>query len=128
MTKKCYNLSLGLATKTRAYKGMGQEWSPGVTSHAPGSVGKCEGMSLHTPKWTPTLGVGVLMDFQIFKEELQGSKPIGLWGSLYHWKALGTCMSKMGSHDPFGQLKHKLWAKERSGVKLTILKPTTKNQ
>jgi hypothetical protein len=25
-------------------------------------------------------------------------------------------MSKMGSHNPFGHLKHKLWPKERSGV------------
>jgi hypothetical protein len=24
-------------------------------------------------------------------------------------------MSKMGSHDPFGHLKHKLWPKERPG-------------
>jgi len=29
-------------------------------------------------------------------------------------------MSKMGLHDPFGHLKHKLWPKERSGVKLSI--------
>jgi hypothetical protein len=29
-------------------------------------------------------------------------------------------MSKMGFHDPFGHLKHKLWPKERPGVKLTI--------
>jgi hypothetical protein len=27
-------------------------------------------------------------------------------------------MSKMGLHDPFGYLKHKLWPKERLGVKL----------
>jgi hypothetical protein len=27
-------------------------------------------MNLHTPKWTPTLGVGVLMDSRIFKEWL----------------------------------------------------------
>jgi hypothetical protein len=27
-------------------------------------------------------------------------------------------MFKMGSHDPFGHLKHKLWPKERSRVKL----------
>jgi hypothetical protein len=27
-------------------------------------------------------------------------------------------MSKMGSHCPFGHLKHKLWAKERSRVKV----------
>jgi hypothetical protein len=25
-------------------------------------------------------------------------------------------MSKMGSHDPFGHLKHKLWPKEGSGI------------
>jgi hypothetical protein len=30
------------------------------------------------------------MDFQIFEKQLQGSKPIILKRSLYHWKALGT--------------------------------------
>jgi hypothetical protein len=29
-------------------------------------------------------------------------------------------MSKVNSHDPFGQSKHKLWPKERLGVKLPI--------
>jgi hypothetical protein len=52
------------------------------------------------------------MDFQIFRKRLQGSKPIELWSSLYHWKTFGTYMSKMGSHDPFGHFKHKLWPKE----------------
>jgi len=37
-------------TKAKAYKGVGQEGSLGVTSHAPGNVGECEGMNLHTPK------------------------------------------------------------------------------
>jgi hypothetical protein len=39
-------------------------------------------------------------------------------------------MSKMGSHRPFGHLKHKLWPKERSGVKwsMTIWLPTTKSR
>jgi hypothetical protein len=37
-------------------------------------------------------------------------------------------MSKMGSHDPFGYLKQKLWPKERSGVELPIWLPTTKIQ
>jgi hypothetical protein len=37
-------------------------------------------------------------------------------------------MSKMGLHDPFGHLKHKLWPKEGSGVKLAVWLPTTKNQ
>jgi hypothetical protein len=36
-------------------------------------------------------------------------------------------MSKMGSHNPFGHLKHKLWSKERSGVKLTIWLSTIKS-
>jgi hypothetical protein len=33
----------------------------------------------------------------------------------------------MGSYDPFGHLKHKLWPKERLGVKLAILLLTTKS-
>jgi hypothetical protein len=37
-------------------------------------------------------------------------------------------MSKMGSHDPFGHLKHKLWPKEGLIVKLAIWLPTTKIQ
>jgi hypothetical protein len=36
-------------------------------------------------------------------------------------------MSKMGLHDPFGRLKHKLWPKEGPRVKLTIWLPTTKS-
>jgi len=38
--------------------------SPGVTSHTPRNVGKCEGLNLHTPKATPTLGDGVPVDSQ----------------------------------------------------------------
>jgi hypothetical protein len=33
----------------------------------------------------------------------------------------------MGLHDPFGHLKHNLWPKEGSGVKLAIWLPTTKS-
>ncbi len=87
---KCRNPSLGLATKARAYEGTSQEGSPGVTFHAPESARECEGMNLHTPKWAPTLRIGVPVDSQIFIEQLQGSKPIKLKSSLYHWKALRT--------------------------------------
>ncbi len=80
----CHNPSLGLMTKKRACKGEGQEWSPRVTFHAPKSVGKCEKMNPHTSKCTPTLGVVVSMDFQIFKERSQGSKLIGLKSYFYH--------------------------------------------
>jgi hypothetical protein len=34
----------------------------------------------------------------------------------------------MGSHDPFGHLKHKLWPKEGSGVNLSIWLLTIKSQ
>jgi len=37
-------------------------------------------------------------------------------------------MSKMGSHDPFGYLKHKLWLKEWLGIKVPIWLPTIKSQ
>jgi hypothetical protein len=70
MNNKCRNPNLGLTTKVRAYKGVGQKWSPGITFHAPRSVEECEGMNPHTPKWAPILGVGVLMDSQIFKGQL----------------------------------------------------------
>jgi hypothetical protein len=104
----CRNPNLRLATKGRACEGAGQEGSSRITFHALGSVSECEGMNPHTPKWAPISGVGVLMDFRIFREQLYRSKPIGLRSSLYHWKVLGTWRSKMGSHDPFGHLTHKL--------------------
>jgi hypothetical protein len=37
-------------------------------------------------------------------------------------------MSKMGLHDPFGHLKHKLWPKEGQGIKLAIWLLTIKSQ
>jgi len=67
---KCHNLSLGIATEAKACEGDDQVWGSGITFHAPESMGECEGMNPHTPKWAPTLGVGVPMDFQIFKEQL----------------------------------------------------------
>jgi hypothetical protein len=84
----CHNPSLEFATNAWSCKGVGQEGSMGVTSHALVSVGECEGMNLHIPKSTPTLGVGVLMDSRTFKKQLQGSKPIGLRSFLYHRKFL----------------------------------------
>ncbi len=89
----CRDPSLGLVAKKRDWKGVNQKWSPGITFHALKRVGGCEGMNPHTPKWAPTLGVGVPMDSWIFKERLQGSKLIRLKSYLNHWKALGTKMS-----------------------------------
>ncbi len=77
-------------------------------------------MNPHNPKWTLTLGVEVLMDSQIIKEKFQGLEIIGLKISLHYSKALETQMSEMGSHDPFGYLKYKLWPKEELVVKVPI--------
>jgi len=84
----CCNPSLRIATKARACESASQVWSPRITFHGFISVGKCEGMNPHTPKWAPILGVGVPMDSQIFIEKLQGSKTIWSKSSLYHWKTI----------------------------------------
>jgi hypothetical protein len=43
--KMCCNPSLGFMTKARACKGVGQEWSTGVTFHVPENAKECEGMN-----------------------------------------------------------------------------------
>ncbi len=47
---QCRNLNLGLATKARACKVVGQEGTLGGTFHALGSAKECEGMNPHTLK------------------------------------------------------------------------------
>jgi hypothetical protein len=82
----CRNPSLGLTTKARGCKVVGQEGSSGGMPRVPGSARDFEGIDPHTPKGTPTLGVGVPVDSRMFKEQLHGSKPNGLKIFLYHWK------------------------------------------
>jgi len=94
--KQCRNPSFGLATKTKGVarlrakrkeaRELRQEeaWEshhilPGVLE----SARECEGVNTHTPKATPTLGDGVLVDSRNFREQLQGSNLNGLWCSLY---------------------------------------------
>jgi hypothetical protein len=52
----------------------GSRVQPKSHIHTPGNVGECEGVSPHTPKWTPTLWIGVMMDSQIFRKWFEGSK------------------------------------------------------
>jgi hypothetical protein len=68
----CRNPNFGLVTKAKGVTRVWAKRSPGVTSHTPGNVGKCEGVNPHTPKATPTLGDGVSVDFQNFRERFQG--------------------------------------------------------
>ncbi len=55
-------LALGLRPRQKGLQGYGPRGSPGITSHTPGNVRKCEGVNFHTPKATPTFGDGVPMD------------------------------------------------------------------
>jgi hypothetical protein len=72
----CFNPSLGLATKVRAYKVVGQEGSPGVASHDHGSARSVREWTLTLPSELPLWELESQMDPQIFKAWLQGSKPI----------------------------------------------------
>jgi hypothetical protein len=66
----CHDLIFGLATKAKAWQGVGQECNLGSHLH----YQKCERMNPHTPKWTPTLGVGIFMDLEIFQKNGFGRK------------------------------------------------------
>ncbi len=67
----CCNPSLGFAIKTRALLAKVQAKSEDRKSHfILSGVEECEKMNPHTPKWTPTLGIGVPMDFRIFRRWL----------------------------------------------------------
>jgi len=61
----------GPRIKVRGSPGIKVRKSPGVTSHTLGSVRSVkeyEGVNPHTPKATPTLGDGVLVDSRNFRE------------------------------------------------------------
>jgi hypothetical protein len=81
---ECCNPNLGLTTKKRVGKVTSQEKSSRVTPHVFGNVRECEGTKPHIPKGASILGVRVLMDSQIFRTRLQGSKFNGLNNYLYH--------------------------------------------
>ncbi len=127
----CRNPSLGLATKAKGLQGCDQKevWELSQeqaresrqekareSHHTPGSVRKCEGVSLHTPKATPTLGDGVPVDSRNFREQLQVSNLNVLWHSLYLWKALDEVYNFASDRTSIGGLLAKLWGSKVAGV------------
>jgi hypothetical protein len=98
----CRNPNLGLATKAKTCIGADREWSPRVTFHALGSLGKCEGMNPHTPKWVLILGVGVPMDSWIFRGWFRNKKSLDwkvpyIIGKLLKLRCLKwACMTHLG--------------------------------
>jgi hypothetical protein len=80
-------------SRIRHCKGAGQEEARESQHIFPGvlkTVKECEGVNVHTPKATRTLGDGVPVQSRNFKEQFEVSKLNGLWHFLYHWKVLGT--------------------------------------
>ncbi len=82
----CVVATLALGSRPRQGLTKAQAKSEAWESHLmlPGGwkYGKVGELNFHTPKWTPTLGVKVPMDSQIFKKWLQ--EPIKFKNSLYH--------------------------------------------
>jgi hypothetical protein len=126
----CFVATLALGSQPRQRLATVWAKSEAWESHSmlPGMWESVREWTFTLPSELPLWGVRVQMDSQIFKKQLQGSKLIVLWSSLYHWKVLGMKMFKMGSHDPYGYLKHKLGPKEASKVKLSIWLPIIKSQ
>jgi len=94
---QCRNPNFGLATKAkgvvrlRAKRKEARELrqeeareSHHILPRVLESVRDYEGVNPHTPKATPTLGDGVPVDSQNFREQLQGSNLNVLWRFLYH--------------------------------------------
>jgi hypothetical protein len=77
-------LALGSQPRQKGLQGCGPKGSLGVTSETPKSARDCGGVSLHTPKATPTLGEGVPVDSRNFRERFEGSNLNGSWRFLYH--------------------------------------------
>jgi hypothetical protein len=75
-------LALGSWPRQRLAKVRAKKRSLGVTSHAPESAKECEGMNPHTPKRTPILRIGILVDFWIFRDDWGGQNSLH-WGVPY---------------------------------------------
>jgi hypothetical protein len=80
----CHNPNLGFTTKAKACKGAGEEWVRESHFMLSGVQESVREWTPSTLKWTPTLVVGIPMDFRIFKRWLQGLKLIGLKNSLHY--------------------------------------------
>ncbi len=107
MVGKCCNPSLGLVTKARACKGAGQEGGSAITFHAFGSASECEGMkphsqvSSHFGSWSPS-------GLPNFQKIITRVKTHCIKEFIISMERSWNLDVKMGLHDPFGHLTHKI--------------------
>ncbi len=83
-----HNPNLGFVTKARGCKVACQKGDLGVTSHVPRSAKNAREWNLTLPSELQCWELESQKDSQIFRAWLQGSKPIYLRSSLYHWKLI----------------------------------------
>jgi hypothetical protein len=102
-TRESHHMLLGVPKSVR-------EWTLTLPSELP-----CWELD---SQWTPKSS----------KRDYKGQNP-SLWRVFYIIGKLLKCKYlKLNLHCPFGHLKHKLWPKERSGIKLTVWLLTIKSQ
>jgi hypothetical protein len=85
-------------------------------------------MNLHTPKWTPMLGVGVPNELPNLQNKTVGVKTHRLKTFFISLESYWSVNVLNGLASPIWTFEHKLLAKERMGVKLTFWLLTTKSQ
>jgi hypothetical protein len=85
----CCNPSLGLVTKARGCKVVGQKGDPEVTSHALDNAKSVREWTFTLPNELQCWELESQMDLQIFRVRLQGQNS-SLKSSLYHWKVIET--------------------------------------
>jgi hypothetical protein len=73
-------------------------------------------MTLTFPKW----GVGSPLGLSKLQSSIAGVKTSHLEAFFMSLKIHRSVDVEMASHEPFGHLQHKLWQKERPGVKLAV--------
>jgi hypothetical protein len=119
----CRNPSLGLVTKAKGCKVAGQERSPGIMSHSPGNARECEGIDPHTPKGTPTLGVGSPGGLPNFQRAISGVKTQWLEEFFISLKSPWNVNVQNGLASPIWTFKTQVMAKRRARSQIGNLIP-----
>jgi hypothetical protein len=84
--------------------------------------------SVRSPLTLPKMGLGSPLRLPNFQSVIAGAKTPCIEVFFIPLERSWSVDVQMASHEPFGHLKHKLWSKEGSGVKLAVWLPTTKSQ